>query len=364
LFNLGSLHPVNVLQNAQMFTKGIDDQIELCHEIHCNVSNRQSSGTWDIDVKATSVTNAIKDQSSELLLQTLSKIMVQRTIEDILNEDRKGILNIYIKTLESSSQHRLAIDEKSTETVKDVVNVLFSIEVDDEVELVEMVDSNGNPMGSLPRNIVHQLNILHRGIGILPVRYPSSAMPDNDDFDIYVHQRTSTKRIFPSLYDMFVGGVSAMNESSELTAIRELTEELGMSRNDALSEPLFRCIVCTSYNRCVVTCFRYIIDDQLDTIKWQKEEVQWGGFCSYKIIRDAAALSVNRLIDQNKWPGEDNKLWSVSNSGKNEEIEGLKESDKLLKNDGYEWNTWDFVPDGLLVWQAWEEIDLEMTKNR
>ena len=65
----------------------------------------------------------------------------------------------------------------------------------------------------------------------------------------------------------FTGGVSAMNESSELTAIRELTEELGMSRNDALSEPLFRCIVCTSYNRCVVTCFRYIIDDQLDTIK-------------------------------------------------------------------------------------------------
>lgn len=47
---------------------------------------------------------------------------------------------------------------------------------------------------------------------------------------VYVHRRTSTKRIFPSLYDMFVGGVSTRGEQSRLTAAREVAEELGLTR--------------------------------------------------------------------------------------------------------------------------------------
>ena len=58
-----------------------------------------------------------------------------------------------------------------------------------------------------------------------------------------------------------------MDENVQLTALRELEEELGLSRIDALSKPLFKCIVCTSYNRCVVTCFRYVFDDNLDNIQ-------------------------------------------------------------------------------------------------
>ena len=98
-------------------------------------------------------------------------------------------------------QYKLDID--NSVSTKDAINLLFSINDNDNIELVEMVNSNGNALGSLTRSIVHQYNILHRGIGILPIRYSSS--PDKNDFDIYVHQRTSTKRIFPSLYDMFVG---------------------------------------------------------------------------------------------------------------------------------------------------------------
>lgn len=46
--------------------------------------------------------------------------------------------------------------------------------------------------------------------------------------DIYCHRRTATKRVFPSMYDMFIGGISGSMEPSVLTAARELGEELGL----------------------------------------------------------------------------------------------------------------------------------------
>ncbi len=83
---------------------------------------------------------------------------------------------------------------------------------------------------------------------------------------VYMHRRTTLKRIFPSLYDMFVGGLSCRGEGARITAAREVAEELGLRRamdfvfvkvggetmtageNDPLSEKLFKCTVCTVYN--------------------------------------------------------------------------------------------------------------------
>lgn len=46
--------------------------------------------------------------------------------------------------------------------------------------------------------------------------------------EVYCHRRTSTKRVFPSMYDMFIGGVSGTMEPAATTALRELGEELGL----------------------------------------------------------------------------------------------------------------------------------------
>jgi hypothetical protein len=55
-------------------------------------------------------------------------------------------------------------------------------------------------------------NLLHRGIGMFVTKDEpiiTTAPSEQSVFpDLYVHRRTDTKRIFPSLYDMFVGGVS------------------------------------------------------------------------------------------------------------------------------------------------------------
>ena len=114
------------------------------------------------------------------------------------------------------------------------------------------------------------------------------------------------------MYDMFVGGVSSPSETPKDTALREIGEELNMRDLGRVSEGLFEVGVCTTYNRCLVTCFRYDITDD-DDVKWQEEEVEWGGFME------------------------------------REEVE------RRAREDG------DWVPDGLQVWKAWLEWEKSST---
>uniref|UniRef100_A0A7S0CKQ7 Nudix hydrolase domain-containing protein n=1 Tax=Proboscia inermis TaxID=420281 RepID=A0A7S0CKQ7_9STRA len=229
-------------------------------------------------------------------------------------------------------------------------------------ELVEMVDGSGTPLAMVPRELVHRFNLLHRGIGVMVFDTRNAGDGDGDgdvrsDLRIprvYVHRRTDHKRVFPSLYDMFVGGVSGAGEPPELTARRELAEELGLVRvlrdgsgsddekTPQLSEMLFRCTVCTSYNRCVVSMFAYTMDNHRDVISWQKEEVAWGTFVEYPMVQQAARLSIDRLKSRNAWPGDDFS-------------DGDLQTVDCLDIKGTDWKEWDFVPDGLLVWEAWEQ---------
>ena len=231
-----------------------------------------------------------------------------------------------------------------------------------------MVNNNGDVLGSLPRPYVHTYNILHRGIGMIVTNksiFDTSSTPD-----VYVHQRTSTKRVFPSLYDMFVGGVSTSGEDSTWTAAREVAEELGLKRalkvleeggdstslDNPLSDELFQCTICTSYNRCVVSMFAYTCDTSSETIEWQEEEVAWGGWVPYDVVEVAGELSIDRLKERGVWPGtgaeneEEQKVTNDESEAKVMELKGKYDSDQ---EEDQPWESWDFVPDGLLVWVAW-----------
>jgi 8-oxo-dGTP pyrophosphatase MutT (NUDIX family) len=227
-------------------------------------------------------------------------------------------------------------------------------------ELVEMVHGDSGDagrtlwLGVVPRHWVHQCNLLHRGIGVFitkdrPIRFPCPATWKPPD--LYCHQRTATKRIFPLLYDMFVGGISLVGEDPKETARREIAEELGLlaafEKDDGkLSDRLIRCVVCTSYNRCVVDVFGYAVDTTTERIKWQEEEVAWGAFVPYGIVSVAAEQSIRRLMEANKWPGR--YLLAISSSP-TVDTNALE----LAGDIDSQWKQWDFVPDGLLVWEAW-----------
>ena len=55
---------------------------------------------------------------------------------------------------------------------------------------------------------------------------------------IFVHRRTASKLVFPSYYDMFVGGVLGAGEDYAGAALREAEEELGV-RGLEQPAPLF-----------------------------------------------------------------------------------------------------------------------------
>jgi hypothetical protein len=158
-----------------------------------------------------------------------------------------------------------------------------------------MVDREGRVLGSLPGPYVHAWNILHRGVGLIVAMDEERSSEGGRALMVYMHRRTMMKRIFPSHYDMFVGGVSCRGEGARMTTAREVAEELGLRRamdfvfgkgggetmtageNDPLSDKLFKCTVCTVYNRCVVAVFTYTTCDG-ENITWQEEEVALGDY--------------------------------------------------------------------------------------
>ncbi|MEY9489644.1 8-oxo-dGTP pyrophosphatase MutT (NUDIX family) [Streptomyces calvus] len=87
-------------------------------------------------------------------------------------------------------------------------------------EIIDIVDENDRVVGQSPRGEAYARRLRHRCAFIL-VR--------DGEGRIFVHRRTPTKLVFPSRYDMFVGGVVGAGESYDEAALREAEEELGVT---------------------------------------------------------------------------------------------------------------------------------------
>ncbi|MFC9847119.1 NUDIX hydrolase [Streptomyces sp. NPDC060223] len=87
-------------------------------------------------------------------------------------------------------------------------------------EILDIVDENDQVIGQSPRGEAYALGLRHRCVFI---------QARDAGGRIFVHRRTPTKLVFPSLYDMFVGGVVGAGETYDDAALREAEEELGVS---------------------------------------------------------------------------------------------------------------------------------------
>ncbi|WP_320780161.1 NUDIX hydrolase [Streptomyces sp. CRN 30] len=94
-------------------------------------------------------------------------------------------------------------------------------------EIIDIVDEDDRVVGQSPRGEAYARGLRHRCAFVL-VRDARGR--------IFVHRRTATKQVFPSRYDMFVGGVVGAGESYDDAAHREAEEELGVS---GLPRPTF-----------------------------------------------------------------------------------------------------------------------------
>jgi 8-oxo-dGTP pyrophosphatase MutT (NUDIX family) len=87
-------------------------------------------------------------------------------------------------------------------------------------EILDIVDENDQVVGRSPRGEAYAKGLRHR-CSFIQVR--------DAEGRVFVHRRTPSKLVFPSLYDMFVGGVVGAGESYDDAALREAEEELGVS---------------------------------------------------------------------------------------------------------------------------------------
>ncbi|MFF9023265.1 NUDIX hydrolase [Streptomyces eurythermus] len=133
-------------------------------------------------------------------------------------------------------------------------------------EILDIVDEHDRVVDRRPRGEAYALGLRHRCV-FVQTRDAAGRL--------FVHRRTATKLVFPSLYDMFVGGVVGAGESYDDAALREAEEELGVS---GLPRP--------------ARLFKFLYDDGAGNSWWsavyevrcdlpvrpQAEEVQWHAF--------------------------------------------------------------------------------------
>ncbi|MFH9989750.1 NUDIX hydrolase [Streptomyces luteogriseus] len=135
-------------------------------------------------------------------------------------------------------------------------------------EILDIVDENDRVVGQCPRGEVYARGLRHRCVFI---------RARDAEGRIFVHRRTPTKLVFPSLHDMFVGGVVGAGESYDAAALREAEEELGVS---GLPQPshLFTFLYDDGSGR---TWWSAVYEVRCELpVRPQAEEVAWYDFLS------------------------------------------------------------------------------------
>ncbi len=94
-------------------------------------------------------------------------------------------------------------------------------------ELVDVIDEAGNTIAVVTRREMRQRKLPHRCTYVLVF---------NTHGELFVHLRTSTKDVYPSHWDVCVGGVLSAGETFDDGVTREIREEIGV---EAKAEQLF-----------------------------------------------------------------------------------------------------------------------------
>ncbi len=137
---------------------------------------------------------------------------------------------------------------------------------DASAELVDVVDNADRVVAKRIRAEVRRENLLHRCVYVLVL---------NRAGDLFVHQRTPTKDVYPSHHDVAIGGIPQAGENYAAAAAREIAEELGV-RSTGL-EPLFAMRYVDAVTRINGMVFRCIHDGPF---RLQAEEIVTGRFVS------------------------------------------------------------------------------------
>ncbi|HET6859151.1 MAG TPA: NUDIX domain-containing protein [Streptomyces sp.] len=134
-------------------------------------------------------------------------------------------------------------------------------------ELLDIVDEHDAVVGRAPRGEAYARGLRHRCVFVLA---------RDAEGRYFVHRRTPVKLVFPSLYDMFVGGVVGAGESYDDAALREAEEELGVS---GLPRPVPLLKFLYESGDGAQTWWSYVYEVRCELpVDPQAEEVAWHAF--------------------------------------------------------------------------------------
>jgi 8-oxo-dGTP pyrophosphatase MutT (NUDIX family) len=139
-------------------------------------------------------------------------------------------------------------------------------------ELLDIVDADDRVVGQALRGEATARRLRHRCVFILA--------RDAED-RIFVHRRTAAKLVFPSMYDMFVGGVVGAGEGYDEAARREAEEELGVG--GLAPTPLFRFLYESDDHTWWSAVYQVRVTGPVDP---QAEEVAWHAFLPEAELRE------------------------------------------------------------------------------
>lgn len=139
-------------------------------------------------------------------------------------------------------------------------------------ELVDVVDADDRVVGRATRAEMRAGRLRHRATYLLLF---------NRRGELFIHLRTATKDVYPSHWDVAVGGVVGAGESYETGARRELAEEVGIV--DAVPEPLFDIRYDDARNQVNGRVFRVTWDG---AVTLQAEEVVRGEWLPLDAVRE------------------------------------------------------------------------------
>lgn len=141
-------------------------------------------------------------------------------------------------------------------------------------ELVDVVDDEGRIIGTVPRARMRARRLPHRCVYVLVF---------NRQGQLFLHQRTPDKDVYPAHWDVTVGGVLAAGEAFGVGARREVHEELGIDVEPTALFP-FRYADEASVAHAMV--FRVIHDGPF---RLQPEEIVCGEFVPLKEVQARVA---------------------------------------------------------------------------
>jgi isopentenyldiphosphate isomerase len=141
-------------------------------------------------------------------------------------------------------------------------------------EWVDVIDASGRTIGTVKRREMRARRLPHRCTYVLVF---------DQHGRLFLHLRTPTKDVFPSHWDVAVGGVLAAGETFDAGVRREVREELGI---DAEPVPLFPFRYADA--RTEVQAFVYRVEHD-GPFRLQPEEIVRGEFVAVEEVQKRAA---------------------------------------------------------------------------